>query len=1720
MTHLRRHIADLPPEQRAIWAKCVHPSGALFEFDRDEIDQSIPERFEKIVRLHPGRIAVKVGAHSLTYDELNQTANRIARAILDRRGEKQEPVVLLFEQGIQAITAMLGVLKAGKFYVAINPSFPSARITSIVEDSQASLFVTDEQNIASARDATNNKLDLLDIETIDGSGSAENLGLSIGPKDLASIMYTTGTTGQPKGVVQSHSGLLHIAWVHSYALHICSDDRLALLHSYNVGGAICNLFGSLLNGAALFPFDFRAGGLLLAQWLLDEQITICHSGPMIFRQMIDNLSGVERFPDLRVIRLSGMPITGEDVSAYKTHFSPDCILVHVLGTSEAGTIPHYFIDKASPTPATPVPVGYRMGAAEVLLLDDNGDETASDITGEIAIRSRYIAQGYWRKPALTKARFLPDPEGGEERICLTGDLGRMTSDGCLFHLARKDLRVKVRGYSVETVEVEIALRDYPEIKDTVVVGSVEQDGDHRLIAYVIPTTQPGPTTSKLRSFLKEKVPDYMIPSAFVMVDAMPLTSNGKIDRKALPAVGDSRPKLDTLFIAARTPVEHELSKIWAEVLALEQIGIHDNFFDLGGHSLRAMQIISRVRDAFQCEVPVRHFLENPTLAALAGYIESARLTRDKAEDLSIQPIARNGELPVSFAEQRLWFLNELEPGSPRYNVLSAFQLTGRLNVAALERSLNEIIRRHETLRTVFTTVDGQPVQDIRAAMSINIRNVDLGAMVSDARRDPEVHRVMTEEAQRPFALAHGPLIRATLVRLRDDQHLLLLVTHHIIFDGWSAVTLNREISVLYEAFSTGKPSPLGELPIQYSDFAVWQRIQLQGAVLQDHLAYWKRQLESIPMLQLPTAQPAPGIQSFRGARIWYALTESLGCSLKTLSGRENVTLFMTLLAAFQTLFHRYTGQEDIVIGSPVAGRNRPEIENLIGFFLNMLVLRGDLSGNPTFRELLARIRETCIEAYSHQDVPFEKLVEELQPQRHLNHNPLFRVSFVLQNFPKFPLELSGLTASELEVDPGIARFDLHLFMTEEESGLRGYVEYNTELFDDATIHRMIGHIQTLLESIVADPDQRIAQLPILTEAEKNQLLVNWNDTAAACPSGKCIHELFEAQVKRTPDGVAVSFGGKKLTYRELNSRSNQLAHYLSDLGVGPEKLVGICMKRSLEMIVGLLGILKAGGAYVPLDPAYPSDRLAFMLEDAQVSVLLTTDGLIETGDSQSSILDSQMKVVRLDRDWKEIAKESKESPASNVSAENLAYVVYTSGSTGAPNGVAIEHRNAVALLDWAATVFGPAELAGVLASTSVCFDLSVFELFAPLCRGGKVILVKNALSLPDAPERDDITLVNTTPSVIAELLNLRQLPDSVCTVNLAGEPLRSELIDQLYKRESVEKVYDLYGPSETTTYSTFALRTSGGRNTIGRPIAGTQIYVLDGLLQPVPIGVFGEIYIGGAGVARGYLNRPELSRERFISDPFCEEANARLYKTGDLARFLPDGNLEYLGRTDNQVKIRGYRIEPGEIEAVLNRHPTVKSSAVIASEVSESRPDRQMVAYVVPATQSFKVGELLSFAKGKLPGYMIPAVIVELTALPLMPNGKVNRQALPLLDNARLSLAQPLLEPRTEVEKIVAQIWKELLNLKTIGIHDNFFDLGGHSLTATRVVSRIRQALKIELPLQVVFEKATVEELAKAAIEMQAKTPNEKDLSNILAEVESLSEEETTAALCQEEKPD
>ncbi len=1652
-------------------------------------ERCIHQIIEEQAELTPDSLALLFDDQPLSYHQLNSSANQLAHLLQSLGVGPESLVAVCLHRSADMILALLAVLKAGGGYVPIDPDYPPARLAFMLDDSGAHLLITtlslDQQLFGSSDLSSVPRLYLDQLQHEIDSQSRVNPHSEVGGENLAYVIYTSGTTGKPKGAMNTHHGISNrLQWMQEAYL-LDSSDRVLHKTPLSFDVSVWEVFWPLMSGAAVVVA--RPGGHLEPGYLVEliekQEVTTMHFVPSMMEKFLEEVEE-GRCKSVRRVIASGEAMSRELVEKYFERMSGE--LHNLYGPTEASVDVSWWECERG-AGGRSVPIGRPIANTQIYILDKEMRAVPVGVLGELYLGGAGLGRGYLRKGGMTAERFVPNPYGGEggSRIYRSGDIGRYREDGSIEYVGRVDHQVKIRGARIEIGEIESVMREVRGVREAVVVVREEEGKGKELIGYVVMEEGEEVSVREMREELELRLPKVMVPRAIVRLEGMPLSPNGKLDRKALPSPEQLQTEEDD-FIAPRTPVEDVLGGIWSQVLKVEKVGINNNFFDLGGHSLLATQVASRVRESLGIEMPLRALFETATLADLAQELEKALRAEQGLPSPALTRVQRGEPFPLSFAQQRLWFLYQLEPASPLYHIPAATRLTGKLDLAALIMSFDELVRRHEVLRTTFSTIDGQPVQVIHPHEPVSVPIVDLSEL-TEKRRESEAQRLTLMEAILPFDITHGPLLRVGVVRMAEDDHIVPVTMHHIISDGWSMGVLIEEVAALYEAFSKGLSSPLADLPIQYADFTHWQRQWLQGEVLDAQLSYWKRRLQgSPPMLELPTDNPRPPIQNYNGSTEFITLPLSLTDKLKKITRQEGATLYMTLLSAFKILLYRYTGQEDILVGTPIASRNRVELEGLIGFFANTLVLRTDLSGNPNFQQTLGRVRERVLEAYTHQDLPFEKLVEELQPKRSLSHSPLFQVLFVFQNQPRAPIELTGLSLNGVGIASGTAKFDLTLDMEESGEGLSAALEYNTDLFEAATIKRMLGHFHTLLEAIAANPENRISDLAMLAEGEQRQLLVEWNNTHAEYATDLCMHQLFEAQAEATPDATALIFGHERLTYRELNAHANQLANYLQRLGVGPESLVAIRMERSIEMVVGMLAVLKAGGAYVPLDLAYPRERLAFMLDDAQARVVLTQQRLIEGPADQPS------QIVCVDSDWEKISAEDYSNPTSAVTPRNLAYVIYTSGSVGRPKGVAIEHQSAVTMLQWARDSFRAEQIEGVLASTSICFDLSVFELFVPLSWGGKVILAENALHLPALPAANEVTLVNTVPSAITELARINGVPPSVTTVNLAGEPLKNALVEQVYRQGMVKEVYNLYGPSEDTTYSTYTMieKETTEAVSIGRPIANTQVYLLDSNGQVVPVGVPAELHLGGDGLVRGYLNRPEMTAERFIPDPFSPLPGRRLYRTGDLARYRADGNIEFLGRLDHQVKIRGFRIEPGEVEAVLGQHPAVVESVVLARE--DVPGDKRLVAYVAHKQEPVPtVTDLRHFLRQQLPDYMLPAAFVMLDQMPLTPNGKVDRRALPAPESARPELESAYVPPHTSLERTIAAMWQELLHVDKIGVHDNFFDLGGHSLLILQLHGKLVEVYgDKKITVVDLFQSPTISSLARFLSQADSEQPS------------------------------
>ncbi|MHB0878138.1 MAG: amino acid adenylation domain-containing protein [Anaerolineae bacterium] len=1646
---------------------------------------TFPRLVEARAAARPAAAAVSWAGEDLSYADLLTQAASLAGRLGAAGVTRGDTVAVCLERSPRLIVAMLAVMRCGAAFLALDPTHPEVRLATVLADSGARLVIADEGTAASLP-AARPPLLLLDGAVAARGVPAADLTADVASTagDTAYVIYTSGSTGRPKGVAITHAALENAWWAWRAAYDLVPEDVHLQMAGATFDVFVGDVVRALCSGARLVlcPREVLLEPQALYRLIAGSGATVAEFVPAVLRPLM-------RYVEEHGLRLDGirLAVCGSDTwtcgeyRRWRRAISPSARLVNSYGVTEA-TIDSCYYDGADlpETAERPLPIGRPFANTTLHVLDAAGRPVPVGVTGELHIGGAGLASGYLNQPELTASRFVTHALGGvrSERLYATGDMARFRPDGTVELAGRADNQVKVRGFRIELGDVESALALEPSLSQAAVRALPNLRGEPSLVAYYVSRDGARPTAAGLRRYLQERLPEYMTPAAFVPLEAMPLTASGKVDRRALPEPDWSQVVADDEYVAPRTPTEELLTGIWAQVLGLPRVGVYDSFFSLGGHSLLATQVVSRLRDVLGVDVPLRAIFEAPSVAAFAERLAVVTVRGEEAPPLA--PVARDGALPLSFGQQRLWFLDQLEPGSPFYNIPSAVRLRGPLDARLLQRALLEVVRRHEVLRTTFATVDGQPHLRVAAEPDLRLSVVDLSAL-PDGEREAEARRMVAEDSRRPFDLAAGPLLRATVMRLGDDDHVALFTMHHIVGDDWSTNVLIQEVAGLYDAFSHGHASPLRPLPVQYADYASWQRRWLQGDTLERQLTYWREQLAGAPaVLELPFDRPRPPVQTPNGGYLTFYLPATLSQDLAELCRRHDCTLFMTLLAAFQALLHRYSGQADICVGSPIANRTARDVEPLIGFFANTLVFRADLGADPSFAELLARTREACLGAYAHQDLPFEMLVDDLQIERSLSHSPLFQVMFALQNAPHSAMRLADLTVEPLEAHSGSAKFDLTLFMAEAGGRLGGALEYNADLFDAATVARMLRHFEALLTAAVGDPERSVSRLPLLGEHERRVLLQEWNDADTAWPQPFPAHEMIARQARRTPEAVAVSLGQRRMTYAELDRRGNQLAQRLRSLGVGADVLVGLCLRRSPELLVGLLAVLKAGGAYVPLDPTYPPERIAYMLRDSGAPVVLTESSL------RQALPDTAARILCLDTDWPEIAGESIEAPDVPVDPDDLAYVIYTSGSTGQPKGAMIRHRGLTNYLTWCERAYPLADGAGSPVQSSVSFDLTVTSLLSPLLAGREVALVPEDEGIEALSgllqHRSGFSLIKITPAhmqLLAQQLTPEQARGSAKAFIIGGENLLGEVLS-FWQDNSPGTVHvNEYGPTETVVgcciYSVADSEHRVGSVPIGRPIANTRMYVLDRHEEPVPIGVAGELYIGGEGVGRGYLNRPDLSAERFLPDPF--RPGGTMYRTGDIGRYLPDGNIVYLGRADQQLKIRGFRIEPAEVEATLRRHDAVADALVLARE--DTPGDKRLVAYVIARGRRPGPQELRDYLGRHLPGYMVPAAIVVLDAFPLSPNGKVERRALPAPDAAAVATSG-YVAPTGEAEVLLAGIFATLLGVERVSAGDNFFALGGDSILTIQVVARARQA-GLDLSAKHLFQAKTVADLARLA---------------------------------------
>ncbi|HEY2724811.1 MAG TPA: amino acid adenylation domain-containing protein [Pseudonocardiaceae bacterium] len=1680
-------IAEDPhrPLHRLPWMSPAERHRVLVEWNRSvrrPAAATLPELFRAQATRTPAAAAVAAADGTLSYAELDRRANRLAHQLLRLGTGTEEMVAVLMDRSVGHVVTVLAIAKAGATYLPLDARAPAERMRTILADSGAAVLVTDASTETAARDIHSGHLVVVGGAEA-AAGPDTDPEVAVHADQLAYVMHTSGSTGVAKGVAVRHRDVAALA----------TDSRFrggaherVLLHSPQAFDASTyELWVPLLSGGTVVvapPGDLDAGSLRRA--ITGHGLTGLWLTAGLFRLIAEDAP--DCLAGLRELWTGGDVVPASSVRRVRAA-CPDLTVVDGYGPTETTTFATCHALPAGAEVPESMPIGRPLDGMQVYVLDDAMAPAPPGVPGELHIAGAGLARGYLGRPGLTAERFVADPFGPAcSRMYRTGDLVRWTSEGELEYLGRTDEQVKVRGFRIEPGEIEATLATHPGVADVAVVAREDEPGVKRLVAYLVPADAAPPAAGELRALAAQALPDYMVPSAFVVLERLPLSATGKLDRRALPAP-ERDAGAEAGYVAPRTPTERVVAQVWAEVLGVARVGAQDSFFDLGGDSILSIRVISRLRTALGVEVSARALFSHPTVAGLAGVIGPDTARTETSATTAIPVLPRDGAGPQrftqSFAQQRLWFLHEFEPDSTEYVTPLAVRLRGALDTEALSRAMTALVARHESLRTTFEAVDGQAVQVVHPPRPVPLARLDLTDLPAAVRR-AELDRLLAEESLRPFDLGEGPLLRPRLIRMGAQEHVLALTMHHIVTDGWSGGVLMSDLGELYRAERDGVRPDLPELPVQYPDFAAWQRERLAGTALDDEIGYWRDQLDGVAPLELPTDRPRPAVHTQNGALVGVDLPAALASRLRALGRRAGATLFMTLVAATQLLLHRWSGQDDVAVGTVVSGRERTELERLVGFFVNTLVLRSTVDQDRSFAAFLAAVRDTVLDGFAHQDVPFERVVDAVQPERDPSRPPLFQAMVVLQNTPSVAADLAGLDAEDVETPLVSAGVDVTVEFHERDDGdLHAALTYNTDLFDAATIERMAGQLRVLLERIVAAPDRPMALLPMLTDAERHQVLDAWNDTDRDVPA-RTLAELVQAQVARTPDAPALLSETGELCYAELNARANRLAHLLIARGAGPEQVVALALPRSVDIVIAALAVAKSGAAFLPVDPAYPADRTAFMLADAQPVLVLTRgDSAPEVADPAGLVVLDDPGVVSALESTSDVDPADADRTAP-LALSTAAYLIYTSGSTGRPKGVLVSHAGLASFSAAEVDRFAVRPGDRVLQFSSPSFDASVLELCMSLPVGAALVvpppgpLVGEHLAEVLATRRITHALI---PPVALATVSPADVPD-FRTVIVGGDACSAALVDRWAPGR---RMINAYGPTESTVVATWSEPLSAGEAPlIGGPIWNTRTYVLDHALAPVPIGVAGELYVAGAGLARGYLNRPGLTAERFLANPYGPPGS-RMYRTGDVVRWTADGRLEFVGRADEQVKIRGFRIELGEVESALARHPDVADAVVVAHQ-SGAGGHKRLVAYLVAAAgvSAPSTAALREFLGRQLPDYMVPAGFVRLDALPSSPNGKVDRRSLP---DPQLA-AEPAgryVAPDGPVEVALAEIWADVLGVERVGAADNFFELGGDSILSIQVVARARQA-GLRLVTKDLFLHQSIADLAPAVTVAQA----------------------------------
>ncbi len=1642
-------------------------------------------QFEAFAAATPEAIAITCAGEEANYAQANRNANRLAHWLRTRGVAPETRVALCVQRSVAAIETVLGIMKSGGAYVPIDPAYPEARIADMLSDAQPLLVLTDRASRdivqrALARHPDAPPMFEIDIERTpwadmaDHNLAVEDIGLNA--EHPAYIIYTSGSTGVPKGVVSRHSGPSHLMHALREPFGLDANTRVLQFASFSFDAFVLEWVMAFGFGGSLHlpaPEEMLLGDALEA-FVAKQRTTHCFLTPQVLLTMPD---------DAHLATMHTLACGGEAVPpAVLKRWHVGRRFFNAYGPTETTALSLVQLCGSELVGAISLPIGRPLANERVYLLDAALQPVPIGATGELYIGGAGVARGYWRRPELTAERFIDSPFRAGDRLYRTGDVCRWLSDGRIDYQGRNDFQVKIRGFRIELGEIEAKLAALPGIKEAVVLAREDVPGQKSLVAYFLQDADVSVET--LSRALHSHLPDYMVPSAFVRMDAWPQTTNNKLDRQALPAPDAC---VVRSFEPPQGPVEDSIARIWSDALRIERIGRHDNFFALGGHSLLGAKIAAKLRQLLRRDISPTLVFAAPTVAEFAQRVAKiAPESRNKR-----MPRAdRNAPLRASFAQQRLWFVAQMRGVSEAYHLPLELAMSGPLDVPALRSALNALVARHESLRTRFEAVDGEAYQRIDPpGAAFALLEHDLSALSPEAQPQA-LEPLLLEESRRPFDLARGPLIRGVLVRRGADDHVLVLTMHHIVSDGWSMGVLAQELSALYSAQRRGERDPLPALPIQYADYAAWQRERLQGERLERELAYWRDTLRGAPaLLELPTDRKRPVEQDYRGGLLDIEIDAALTSELKALSLRTGTTLFMAVLAAWSVVLSRLSGQEEVVIGTPVANRNRSEIGGLIGFFVNTLALRVRLDDAPTVSELLTRVKAIALSAQEHQELPFEQVVEQVNPTRSLSYGPLFQVMFAWQSNEAMGFDFDALRVEQMRMPHTVAKYDLTLSLHESENGIVGGLEYASSLFDRETVERYAGYLREVLRGMVARPETSIATLSLLDATEYRRIVEDWNATDRDVGPWRPVHAQFEAFAAATPEAIAITCAGEEANYAQANRNANRLAHWLRTRGVAPETRVALCVQRSVAAIETVLGIMKSGGAYVPIDPTYPEARIADMLSDAQPLLVLTdraSRDIVQRALARQGNESPPMFEIDIERTpWADAADHNLAVEDIGLNAEHPAYIIYTSGSTGVPKGVVSRHSGPSHLMHALREPFGLDANTRVLQFASFSFDAFVLEWVMAFGFGGSLHLpAPEEMLLGDALEafvaKQRVTHCFLTPQVVLTLPDDARLA-TLHTMTCGGEVVPQALVERWHANR---QFFNVYGPTETTGIS--IIQACGpdmiGTTTlpIGRPLANERVYLLDAALRPVPIGATGELYIGGAGVARGYWRRPELTAERFIDSPF--RAGDRLYRTGDVCRWLSDGRIDYQGRNDFQVKIRGFRIELGEIEAKLAALPGVKEAVVLARE--DVPGQKSLVAYYLHDDQapSPAIDVLRSRLQMQLPDYMVPAAFVRLEAWPLTSNNKIDRKALPAPEDGALGSARAYVAPRTPIEEVLVDIWRELLGVERIGVRDDFFDLGGHSLLAMRAISAIRDALGITVPLRAFFESPTIEHLGRTLL--------------------------------------